>query len=244
MRCLALLIALPAMAFGQDKDPIQPDRPGFADGTGIVGRRTLEIESGKSSSFSDGHPTLSWGDTVVRYGLGGNLEFRLVGVTYLFAPGGAQGWGDPGVGFKYRLLRAKDGRPDVSLIGLTTVPLGASEVRDNEWNPTVKLAWSLPVGDDSVYGNLVWSRVGSGTERFGQSAVSLGYGHALSDRDGMGMEVWWIDHTSHDGPGAGFAGISFTHLISPNIQLDIEFQTGLDQHKDGYLFSTGIAVRF
>jgi hypothetical protein len=244
MRRLALLFALPAVAFSQDKPPIQPDRPGFSDGTGIVGKRTLEVETGKSSSFDSGHPTLSWGDAVLRYGLGGNLELRIVGITYLMVPGGAKGWGDPGFGFKYRLVPAGKGRPDVSFIGLTTVPVGASDVRDNEWNPTIKLAWNLPTGDDAVYGNLVWSRVGSGAERFGQSAMSLGYGHAFNDRDGVGLEVWWIDHTSLDGPGAGFAGISFTHLLNPNIQLDIELQTGLDQHKDGYLFSTGIAVRF
>ena len=152
------------MALADERAPLTTDRPGFSDATGIVNKGTFQWEGGffrtqvGSSSFT------SYGDSTFRFGFGNNFELKLIGISY-GAGSGLEGILDPTIGFKYRIYQ---GNGEITLIGLTTFPIGESPVRVNRWNPTGKIAWSKAMGSDTVGGNLVLSRLGSGAAAFNQ----------------------------------------------------------------------------
>jgi hypothetical protein len=169
------------------------------------------------------------------------FELRLVGVSYGFAPSDTRGWLDPSLGFKYRLYQ---GNCEVTFVGQTTVPVGESSLRTNEWNPTAKIAWTKALGTDTWGGNVVVSRVGSGDGRFTQSALSLFVSRPINSRFSLTPEIWVVDRVAKGERSGVFASLAGTYLLNNDTQLDLRLGTGLNQRRDGWFLQGGISIRF
>src|ERR1700694_4827253 len=82
------LIAEPGRAEQTDEstdDYINPDRPGIADGSNVVGPGRFQIETGFQQEFrrsSEGHSQTQFVPTLLRLGLNRDLELRVEGNTY------------------------------------------------------------------------------------------------------------------------------------------------------------------
>ena len=75
----------PAVTSSADADLINPDRPGLADGSAVVGRATFQLETGFQQEFrkADGRSeSTRLVPSLVRLGITDRLEFRLEGNTY------------------------------------------------------------------------------------------------------------------------------------------------------------------
>lgn len=241
---LATCILLPVACAAQERPPINTDRPGFSDGSGIVGKGVNQVEAGFITTFVTGDATTAIPDLLFRHGLSDDFELRLSGLSYGFAPMSSQGWLDPSVGFKYRLQRPKGKRGELTFEAQTTVRTSDSDLRANAWNPTLKLLATLPVGDDSIGGNLVWARIGSGDAQFDQRALALSYNHALDAKTGLTLEAYAVDHVSA-GEGVGyFASLALTYLSTNDSQWDVRVGTGFNASRDGWLLQGGYSVRF
>ncbi|MFX8906931.1 hypothetical protein ABTM87_19055, partial [Acinetobacter baumannii] len=90
-----------------------------------------------------------------------------------FLPLATRGYLDPSLGFKYRLQRPDKNRGEVTFEAQTTVPTSDDPLRANEYDPTLKLLGTIPVGDDQFGYNLVWARIGQNGTTFDQSALAL-----------------------------------------------------------------------
>lgn len=151
------------------------------------------------------------------------------------------GWFDPSIGLKYRLAK---GNGEWTLIAQTTFPIGESPLRANEWNPTVKLAWTKPVGANTWGGNLVLARLGSGEGRFTQTAASVYCSIPVSSTLSLTPEVWIVARIAKGGPSGMFASIAATYLANPNTQFDLRVGSGLNQSRDGWFIQGGVSFRF
>ncbi len=245
MKQFALILVFVApLALADERPPITTDRPGFSDGSNVVGRGTFQIESGFFKTFAQGTTTSSFGDLLFRYGTSDDTEIRLIGLTYGTAPGPQQGLLDPSVGFKYRLQRPSGKRGEITFEGQSTIPIGASVLRANAWNPTAKIAWTSPFGADTIGGNFVVSENGPSGSRFEQTAVTFTYSHSLSAKLGLTQEVWGVNRVGLNQSGGAFTSLAATYLLTNDQQLDLRIGTGFNQHRDGWLLQAGYSKRF
>ncbi len=237
-------LCVPTIAAAQGRSPISTDRPGFSDGSFVVPDRVWQIETGFFRTYVGGQPTTSVGDLVLRRGLGSRAELRILGLTYGYAPGNLTGFLDPSIGFKFRLQEATGKRGEITFIGSSTFPVGASPLRANIWNLTAKIAWSTPIGADTLGGNFAIAQQGAGAQRFAQGAVSLTYSHSLSAPTSLTAEAWVVDHVGR-GLGTGsYCSLAVTQLLNLNTQLDLRLGTGLNQGRDGWFLQGGVSFRF
>lgn len=102
-------------------ETILPDRPGLGDGAHVVGPGVVQLEVGIEASLGRGADASTFGQSLVRYGVGG-IEIRVL-------PGSIAirdeelGAPDPAVGLKVSLLGG-DG-PRISTVLATTLPVGS-----------------------------------------------------------------------------------------------------------------------
>lgn len=234
-------IAVSAITFAQERPPIATDRPGFSDGSNLVAPGVFQLEMGFFRTQIGSSISASVGDGLLRYGMNQRFELRLIGISYGLSTGAKQ-WLDPSVGFKARL--AQTSKAEVTLIGQTTLPVGEGDLRANEWNPTLKLAATTSLGKDTFGGNLAIARLGSGTGRFDQAALSLFLARPMNGANTLTGEVWVVDRVSRGSRGAGFASIAISHLLDNDRQLDLRLGSGLNQSRDGWFLQGGFSVRF
>src|SRR5436305_8874164 len=173
--CGALLAAQEA-----EPDRIDPERPDFTNGTGIVAPGRVQVETGYTFTRRGDERRHALGAALVRAGVAPQAEARLVLNSYdwIDGPDGRrQGLEDPALEVKVRLTGAAEHRPPglpaVALFLATTVPAGARPITADAWQPTGKLAlgWHLSEQLD-LSSNPAYSPPAEDGRRFGQPAAS------------------------------------------------------------------------
>lgn len=202
--------------------------------------RRVQVEAGFFRTQVGSQATTSYGDVLIRYGVSEQFELRLFGLSYGVIQGATE-WLDPSLGFKYRLHK---GREEVTFIGQTTVAVGAGALRSNVWNPTAKIAWTTPLGGDTLGGNVVIGRIGGGTSRFDQFAASLFLSRPVSSSTALTAELWAVDRVAKGARGGAFASLAATCLVDANTQLDLRIGTGFNSRRDGWFLQGGVSFRF
>lgn len=134
----------PSYAQPADTDPedyINPDRPGIADGSNVVGARRLQIETAIQQEFrgnASSHTEKLFIPTLVRFGLDKNWELRLEGNTYTLmtehdATQGtvhSEGAAPTSVGLKYHFIESAGvERPSVGAIVRVFPQSGSGDFR-------------------------------------------------------------------------------------------------------------------
>jgi Putative MetA-pathway of phenol degradation len=149
--CVAALSAMTAVA--QNDDPINPDRPGIADGSTTLRRGRVQIEAGverdDASSGGVARRSLST-PALLRYGLTDALELRVEGTGYrrVTSDGATSaGWAPGSIGLKTHLLEedAKQHRPSLGIITRLFVPSGSGEFRSRRATGDIRLAADLDI---------------------------------------------------------------------------------------------------
>lgn len=245
MKLLLPVVAMtPALLSAQSRPPIATDRPGFSDGSNVVGKGVNQIEVGFFRTVVSGDSTTTLPDLLFRHGLTEDFELRLVGLTYGFAPADTRGFLDPSVGFKVRLQRPSGKRGELTFEAQTTVKTSDDPLRANAWNPTFKLLATTPVGNDSIGANLVWSRVGPDGSQFDQTALAISYARTLTARTALTYEVWSVDHFALGEKSAFYGSLALTYTPNIDSQWDIRIGSGFNQARDGWFLQGGYSVRF
>lgn len=241
-----------AVAVAQDAPhgyPIATDRPSFSDASSLVPMGRWQIELGRTAFRTAGRDSGQFPELLVRMPMSDCFELRLVNVNYsIFEDRSANGFQDPGVGFKLRLSRANRkpvGEPELALVGLLQAPLGGRGLRADTWQPTLKLAAYVPVGaSDGFGGNLVASYLTPEDAHFSQFAASVYWAHTFSPRLASFTEVYGLSALARNTDGGLFADAGFTYLLNERTQIDIRYGSGFDQGRDGQYVGAGIAFRF
>lgn len=243
-RLLPVVALAPALVMAQSRPPIATDRPGFSDGSNVVGKGVNQLEVGFFRTVVGGDSTTTLPDLLFRHGLTEDVELRLVGLTYGFAPADARGFLDPSVGFKVRLQRPSGKRGELTIEGQTTVKTSDDPLRANAWNPTFKLLATTPLGNDSLGANLVWSRIGPEGAQFDQSALALSYARTLSPKAVLTYEAWGVDHFALGEKSAFYGSLALTYTPNNDTQWDIRLGSGFNQARDGWFLQGGYSERF
>ena len=135
-----------------EPDLINPDRPGIADGSTVVGSKTFQIESGIQEEFrrnGDGREHTLFVPTLLRFGFGDHWEVRIEGNTFTrvttFNSGTltdqTSGLAPTSMGLKYHIFNS-NGDHQVSLGTIVRVfpAWGSREFRTQHTTGDVRLA--------------------------------------------------------------------------------------------------------
>ncbi|MHB8635196.1 MAG: transporter [Fimbriimonadaceae bacterium] len=144
-----LCIALSTGALADDNDLINPDRPGIADGSFVVGRH-FQIETGFQEELHDGgHTRLIFVPTLLRIGISSAWEFRIEGNTYTYSDSfGAHtsGYQPISAGAKFHFMDAKGTkRPSLAFIGRVFPAIGSAGFQTDKTSGDLRLVgdWNL-----------------------------------------------------------------------------------------------------
>jgi hypothetical protein len=233
-------------------DAIDPDRPDFTEGTGIVPLGRVQVETGVTYSRVDEERTTALGEVLVRVPLSKRVEARIGVGSYdwIHRNGpGSQGYEDPLLGMKVRLNQDTDPqtpwRPEVALLFLTTIPVGGHDLTADAWQPTAKLSlgWEL-TKRFSLSSNLNLSDLSDGSRRFSQVAVSLSAGYSLTERLDSFFEVFAFSREAAVGPSTRHADTGVAYAVTGNLKLDLRVGLGRNDAQPDYFVGTGAAFRW
>ena len=153
-----IFLSVPAASQTSDSqdDLINPDRPGIADGSSVVGSKTLQIETGTHFEFrrsGDEREHTFAMPMLLRFGIGSRWEARLEGNTFTrvtrHSPNTSDetsGFAPTSIGFKYHIYESS-GDHQLSLGTIVRVfpTWGTKEFRTEHTTGDIRLAadWSF-----------------------------------------------------------------------------------------------------
>jgi hypothetical protein len=141
----------------EEPDLINPDRPGIADGSTVIGAQRFQIESGIQEEFrrsGDGREHTFFVPMLLRFGVDSHWEARIEGNTFTRVTtfdsanttNRESGFAPLSVGFKYHIYNS-NGDHQISLGTIVRVfpPWGSKEFRTQHATGDVRLAadWDL-----------------------------------------------------------------------------------------------------
>lgn len=256
---LALGQTLPVLAFegwSGLEGSIEPDRPDFTEGTGLIPAGHVQVEGGTTLTRVDDVDSTSLGELLVRIGLGERSELRLGLGSYSriddsSAGGGSiSGFEDPAIELKYRFTKEAGelapGQPAVALVLGTSVPVGDKELTSDEWAPLALLAFDWAVGSRfGVGANLGGSYAISGDDdRFTQAFASVSAGMSVTDRLGTYLEWYGFSEEEENGPSTHYVNGGISFLINDDLIVDAKIGTGLNDADPDWFAGVGGAVRW
>jgi len=251
------LASFAAPLFAQD-DSIDPDRPDFTEGTGIIPLGRVQVETGYTYSRVEDEGTSALGEILVRVPLSKRVEARIgVGSYDWIHHNGpsSQGYEDPEIGVKVQVAGGADDKPAglasalahprVALLFLTTIPVGGHDLTADAWQPTAKLAlgWEL-TKRFSLSSNLNLANLSDGGRRFSQVAASLSAGYSLTDRWDSFFEVFAFSREAVDGSFTRYADTGVAYAVNDNLKLDFRVGCGRNDAQPDYFVGTGAAFRW
>lgn len=219
------------------------DRPDFTEGTGTIPVGGLQIEAGATYSDNRDMRVLSGPETLVRFGIGENLEGRVGLPDYQWLRNGGtdEGWSDSYVGVKIRL--PDSGPLEIALIPGFSVPTGKRGFSSDRWDPQIVLALGgMKLGNFDLSAGFVAAQTTEDGSSRTTYAASLSAGMDLTEKTG-----WFIEYAGAFDRQASPGHILHTgllHKIKPNLQVDLHFGFGLSHAAPRSFIGAGIAYRF
>ena len=235
------------------EDELKSDRPNFTQGSSVVPKKHLQIESGYTFTQAEGgdkgHNTHDLPELQLRYGLAERLELRLYweGIVFNSMTDRAghvvteNGGTDIDLGFKYALTKQKSWRPESALIVNVSAPVGSVSQSSNQVDADISYnySWELTkrVTLAGSTGNRNTFESNDHLSRFYQSA-DLEY--KLTEKLSMFNE-WYVlcFKDSNDNHPQHYYDGGFTYLVTPRFQLDWRAGVGLSQVSDGFFTGCG-----
>lgn len=257
---MTALLAAPAAAFELSglAEPLVTDRPDFTESPSAVPAGHVQVEGGATFTRVEEEDADTFGEVLVRIGLGKGWEARIgvpsyERITAGGGPGGeVSGFGDPSIGFKLRLTpdpppEETPGRPEAALLLGTTLPEGDEELSDGTWQPEARVALAWQLGARlSLSSNIgyAYPEDTAAGERFHQFLASLSLGLALTDRLGAFVEGYGYSEETVDGSEAAYMDAGFTWLVSNDLQLDVRAGRGFNDADPDWFVGAGAALRW
>lgn len=242
-----------------DDDYINPDRPGIADGSNVVGAGRSQIETGLQQEYRNGAGGAArtlFVPTLLRLGITANLEARIEGNTYTLvksadaAPfaGRSEGVAPVSVGFKYHIADADGaGQPSLAVIGRVFPASGSRSFRTTQATGDLRLAadwdfapqWSL----NPNLGIAFYDDGAQGSYRAGLLALTLSY----NPRKDLSVFVDAGAQTpeTRGGKTAVTVDVGAAWVVGRNLQFDFSVGTkAAGETPPRFFVAAGISQRF
>ncbi|HEX3579904.1 MAG TPA: transporter [Thermoanaerobaculia bacterium] len=182
MKLLAVFLLLSgSAAYAQTQVPqadlINPDRPGIADGSAVVGRGIFQIEAGLERDHDAGSRSLAT-PLLLRYGINKDFEMRVEGNGYVHANDGS-GFAPLSIGAKYHFHDT----PSLGIIARLFPRSGTGAQRSHAATGDVRLAADINLGEKwALNPNIGVASQDDGDGRFTAALAALTLQYNLSDR--------------------------------------------------------------
>lgn len=244
-----------------EPDLINPDRPGIADGSGVIGRRRIQIEAGVQKEFrSDGGATehTLFTPALLRIGINDAWEARVEGNFYTWDQTRdsklgvmrTDGYAPFSVGFKYHWQDSKGIKhPSLGTIGRVFVPSGSGAFQSHRFQGDVRLAadWDLtPSGNWSLNPNVgvgQYDDGDTGTFTTALFALTVNYFNKSKTINPFIDAGVTAPEEKHGRTSAIIDG-GIAYIIGQNLQLDASVGTGILGRTPPHPFwSVGISIR-
>ena len=237
-----------------------PDRPGIADGSTLVGPHKFQIETGvQSEEHKDGdnHTRLIYTPTLFRYGLDNRYELRIESMGYqqarYSAPGTdtltTRGYSPVSLGVKVHLQDSKPSNNNVSLGTILRVfpKSGSSDFRTNQTTGDLRLAadWTL----SSLWNINPNVGVGFYQDETGKQYTSfllpVTVNYNINPQMTVFLEPALQTPEQHSGGASLIYDTGITYIFNGNTQLDFSIGTGASGQTPPHPFlGAGISRRF
>jgi hypothetical protein len=232
-------------------EEISTDRPDQTEASNTVPKGTVQIETGVIfQSDKIGEETehvLSYPTTLVRIGILKWIELRLINQyisseTILLNERRRQnGFDAVAVGTKIYLCKEKGIRPEISLMGHMTLPMGSTIYRPSAVAPDFKFSLSNKLSDKFKIGyNIGW--FWEDGVRNGAIFYTVALGYSISDKWGFYIEAFGANHLMEGENNHLFDG-GFTFLARRNLQFDVSAGHKITANAPDYYLSTGFSWR-
>lgn len=246
------------LAYADEGEAINPDRPNVANSSQTVGDGRVQFEIGANWDRlhnDDLHVRTSSTPALLRFGLGDKAELRLESdgrsIEHNVDPVTAArttsaGWNGMSIGFKWHFFDGEGSHPSLGLLGKVTLPTGSLGLRGRGVLPQLQLAaewdfpkdWSLAltqgVGKD-------WIDNGS---RYNYGILAASVGKKFSERLQGFFEVAAPQIASRSHGGKQFQvdmGVSW--LVNRDCQVDVMVVRGLNSNTPDLSLAFGVSVR-
>jgi hypothetical protein len=262
--CLTLMLLAAASAYAQPAaddpdDYINPDRPGIADGSNVIGGNRFQIETGIQTEYHNndaGHYQRLFFPTLLRLGVDDSWEIRTEGNTYSWMKSHETSQGvtendgiaPTSIGVKYHFVDSGGAqRPSVGAILRVFPPSGTGTFRTAHTTGDLRFVsdwdfapeWSL----NPNLGVAIYNDDATHPFTAGLAAVTLNYNPSkvLNFFIDSGIQS---PETSHGRTSIIF-DVGAAYVIGRDIQLDISVGTGATGATAPRSFwSAGISKRF
>lgn len=207
---------------------IVTDRPDFTESAVTVPTGVLQFEAGATySSLPGDFSELVLGETLLRWGVSGQVEVRVGGPSFVSVSNGGthSGLGDGSLGAKIQLGPIWGGW-DLAVIGSASMPLGDDDFSSGKVDPTIILTTGRALDERfSVGGQAVASWPTLGDSREFEWGGTLVVSSALGAQTGAFVELAATVPEVGSAPIVGHAGL--VYAVSDSFQLDLHAGVGL-----------------
>ena len=225
----------------EEPDLINPDRPGIADGSTVIGAKRFQIESGVQEEFrrsGNEREHTFFVPTLLRFGIDSNWEVRIEGnsVTRVVTFDSTNtaiptsGFAPTSIGFKYHIYNST-GAHQISLGTIVRVfpPWGSKEFRTQHTTGDIRLAadWNFAPGRKlSLNPNIGVGRYEDDKGRLftaGLFAITLNYlpTKKLNPFIDLGVQAPEANH----GKAAAIVDGGIAYIVGRNVQIDASIGT-------------------
>jgi hypothetical protein len=257
----ALTLSFSMDAGAADDDAINPDRPGVAETSQVVGKGRVQLETSVQwdrQRDDSSHERTLYSPTLLRVGIGESTELRVEtdGRKLIHASDPATGqhtvtagWADTEVGLKWHLNDAQDGQAGAPSLGVllhAALPSGSRELRGHGLRPSLRLAaeWELPHG--LSLGVMPGVGIDSDDDgaRYGYGILAAELGKEFNERlhGFVELALPQIARAPHGGTQASL-NTGLTYLVNKDCQLDVQLMHGLNHRSPDLSLAFGISVR-
>lgn len=255
-----LALAAPAHAESADADDyLNPDRPGIADGSNVVGAGRVQVEAGLQREYRNdaGIQTRTlFVPTLLRFGLNKDLELRIEGNTYTWSkessPGRgvarSEGLAATSIGFKYHFVDGDDSQlPSLGAIVRLFPRTGSGGLRPAHTTGDLRIAadWDLAPGWSLNPNVGVGLFEDDGQRLFRSALVAATLSYSPSRALSLFVDASLQYPEKKQGRAAAIVDVGVAYLIGREIQLDFSVGSrtaGTTPPRP--FFSAGISKRY
>ena len=216
--------------------PAVPDRPGYTDGPVALPLGALQLEVGITDDRAGTVEYTTFGETLLRVGVGARSELRLFGNSYatrsVSGATSVHGMEDPKVGIKTDVFPKPDSihtlAPNLALLAAVTLPLGAPAFRGLRAQPEAKLAasWTTP-SPWSIYSNIGAGAAYDGSRWGERGWLTLALWYSANPRVSLFGEGLSVRSLYAGALPSNVLDAGATYLINDRSQLDVRAGHGV-----------------
>lgn len=250
MVLLAALGSAPAWA-----DDINPDRPGIADGSGVVGAARLQIESGLQREWrrdGDERERLTYVPSLLRIGIDEQWEARVEGNAF-----GWQNQSDAArstgampvsMGVKYHVQGNGDaGNPAYAVIVRVFPRSGSDTFGTHRATGDVRLVADIALAPDwSFTPNIGAARQEDDAgQQFNTALLAATLSYAANKQLNVFLDTGMQSREERHGRAQVILDTGVAYILTPDVQLDATIGRGVHGAKPPRVYaSAGFSIRF